>query len=803
MTVYAQPAIKGSVLDERKTALTGATILLRQAADSQVVLTTISDSAGYFRFPKVNPGKYLLQVSFITYLTTTIPLRVESQPLPPIEIILRPDQQSLQGVTVRGRKPGITVTAGKTTMNVESSPLAQSQSAFDLLKDLPGVTITKEGEIKIRGRSGVTVMIDGEPVEMGSTQLKNMLSATPGSTLQAMEVLNNPPSSMDAAGNGGVINIKFKKRTQKGFNGNIASGIGWGRYFKTDHSITLSKGTDQWNLNGTYAIDIDRMWQRDSIHRPVTASGNPFTMQQVLLSPQRTTSHLAKLSVDRYLGKQHTIGLTLTYNQFTNPINGTANTRFFEKPSVIDSLLYQQNNIRNTYTNLDGILKYRFKISDHHAFSTSFQATRLETKGREEFNVQTILPGAGTRPAFRYRNIYPGTVDRYSFRADYTQDYVPIGAKSGKFEMGIKATQANTRNSQEAANMIRDKWEADISRNNRFRYRERILAAYTSMEVTWPQWELKGGLRGEQTGISGDSLNGPRLVKQNYLSLFPNLQVGYKFSDHYKLSVSYNRRIDRPEYDKLNPAVRYLDLYTIETGNPYLKPQFSDNFELSQQLFDFIDITAGYSLIKNPLYYTFIPSQGSQEAKYTTINAGKQRQWSAALSFPIPLAKWWENYQTFYFYSSRFNANLDNQVFREKANSFGMSTYNSFQLPAGFSMELNGWYESGGLYGNFLYKPMAELSLGLNKKFFNDKLSAGIAVNDVFYTSMFRANMINKREGNSYLDSRTDSRIVKLTLNWRFGKKPATAADKKVDETDADRLPDGRSKQAIKKPGMQ
>lgn len=796
--IMAQSDISGKVLNEHKVALQGATILIRQASDSQVVYATVSDTAGLFRFKKVHTGRYLLQVSFIAYVTVYVPVTVNDQLSTPLEITLEPDQQQLKGVTVRGRKPAITVAAGKTTMNVESSPLAKSQSAYDLLKDLPGVTISKDGEIKIRGRAGVAVMIDGEPVEMSNTQLKNMLSATPGSILQALEVMNNPPVGMDAAGNGGVINIRFKKKMQKGLNGNISSGIGWGRYFKTDHSIFLSKGTDKWNINATYALNLDRNWQRDSMHRTITRPDKPFTMEQVQRSPQRTRSHLVKLSVERFLGQQHTIALALAYNQFTNPFYGVATTRIYEKLPLIDLLLNQQSSIRNTYTNLDGALKYRFKISDHRNVSSSFQATRLETKGTEHFQVHSLTLAGPLRPPVRYRNTYPGTIDRYSFRTDYVQDLLLLGKKAGKWETGIKSALVQICNSQEAENLVLGQWLPDGSRNNRFRYRERIQAAYASMELDWGKWELRGGLRGEYTDIKGDSLKGPRLVSQNYFSLFPNVHLGYKFHEYYKLSILYNRRIDRPEYDKLNPAVRYLDPYTVETGSPYLKPQFSDNIEIGQQLFSFIDLTAGYSIIRNPLYYAFLPVQGSVQSKYTTINTGKQRQWFVTLSFPIMVADWWENYQTVYCYSSRFNAEIDRQVYREKATSFGVSVYNSFKLPVGFHVEINGWYENGGLYGNFRYKPMGELSIGVNKKLFKDKLNIGISWNDIFYTGMFRAHMINKNEGPAFVDSRTDSRVAKITLNWRFGRKPVAAAEKKTEEKEEDRLPSGKSRQAIK-----
>ena len=773
INVRAQANLEGRIRDDRGEVLPGATVLLRHAPDSLVAQAVVADSVGRFLFRQVKHGNYLLQASFVTYTSVYQRLLIKDNFPAPFVIMLKHSERQLQAVTIEGRKPAITVSAGKTTMNVENSALSQSKSAFDLLKSMPGVTVSKDGEIKTMGKPGVTIMIDGEPVEMSNTQLKQLLESTPGATLASIEVMKAPPASMDASGGGGAINFVFKKKVQKGFNGSIASGLGAGRYVKTDHSITLNYGTGKWDLHATYALDIDKTWQRDSLWRPLEHTGPSASIQQLELNPRQTVSHLAKLVADRYLNEKNTLGLSLSYNGLSNPYTGNTYTKFYND-GVQDSLLHQQNNIRSHFTYLESMLRFRRKIDERRTFSASLQATHQQKKSMEYFDVQTISAGeTPMRPPMQYRNAYPGTVDRYSFRTDYTEDIHLLGEKIGKIELGIKSSWARIHNRQKSEYPLRGEWQPDLTRNNRFRYREAIQAAYASLELNVQKLELRGGLRGEFTNVRGDSLSGPLLVKQQYFSLFPNLQIAYNFHEHYKLSLSYNRRIDRPEYDRLNPARRYLDIYTVETGNPYLKPQYSDNIEIGQQFFSFIDLNAGYSIIRNPLYESFLEENNSQLAKYTTINAGRQHQWFASLSFPVPGIDRWENYQSVYIYSSSFNAAIAGREYREGAVSFGASTNNSVKLPSGFTLELNGWYESGGLFGNFRYKPMAEVSIGLSKKFMQDRLNMGISVNDVFYSSMFRASMLNKGMTSSYLDSRTDSRVVKLTLNFRFGRKPA------------------------------
>lgn len=218
---------------------------------------------------------------------------------------------------------------------------------------------------------------------------------------------------------------------------------------------------------------------------------------------------------------------------------------------------------------------------------------------------------------------------------------------------------------------------------------------------------------------------------------------------------------------------------------------------MNQQFFSLIDLSLGYSSIKDPIYSAFITTPGAKSA-YTTINTGQQQQWEASLSFPVPGIDWWENYQSFYVYTSQFNANLENMAYNAKSNSFGALSYNSFKLPANFSMELSAWYESGGLFSNFRYKPTSEISAGVTKKILNDHLTLGVAVTDVFYTGGYKATVLSNTSEISDMVSRRDSRQIKFSLSWKFGK---SRKSEKLSEqsSEDDHLSSGKSRQAPKR----
>jgi iron complex outermembrane receptor protein len=799
----AQQEIRGRVTDEQDLPLSGATVTLKQEPDAKMLTYAIADSAGKFRFKSVKPGNYRLEVAFMTYKSQIRVLTVGTGPLEAQNFKLLPETQQLQEVSIKGRKQAISVSAGKTTMNVEQSSLAQSQSAYDLLKSLPGVNVNKDGEIRIKGKSGVTVMINGEPAEMGASQLKSLLKGTPGTTLQSIEVMNNPPSSMDASGTGGVINLVFKKKVKKGFNGTWSSNVSKGRYYNTDQSLNVTYGTEKWDMNVLYAYDFEHSQNRDSMFRaqltgdanPGESAGKHFYMTQLQLNREKSKSHMVKLGLDHHFNAKNTLGLNLSFNDLRNPTHGRTISRF-GTGTVEDSLLNQRNELNSTLRNWDYGLKFKHKFNELKSLTASAQFSNLKSDGMEDFTVIKSRSSVNLLQDLRYRNSYPSKINRKIFKMDYVEDLKKGDQKFGKFEAGLKSSNTSLSNSQFGENWKAGDWKIDQSRIHNFRYREAIQAAYGAMELNLEPWTVNVGLRGEYTQVKGEAGTESGKIRQNYFSLFPNALVGYKAGDQYSVSLSYNRRIERPDYDQLNPSVRYLDLYTTQQGNPKLKAQLSNNIELNQQFFSFIDVSFGYSSIKNPIYSAFVTTPGANSS-YTNINTGHQQQWQASVAFPIPGIDWWENYQSFYFYTSQFNANLDNVLLKEKANSFGLLSYNSFKLPASFNLELTAWYQSGGLFSNFRYKPMSEVTAGLNKKLLDDRLTLGLAVADAFYGGVFKAAVLSDRTQSFKIDSRTDSRQVKFSISWNFGKKQKTEKSS-AEPADDDRLPSGKGKPMLK-----
>ncbi len=265
--VFSQPAMLGidkliiPVVNEKQVPVQSATVELLRASDSVLVKAGITDSMGLAIFQQVSSGTYLVRVSSINYnsvYTTVfqIPLNESGSQLP--TILLNQATASLQGVTVTTRKPFIQQLPGKTIINVDAGITNAGTTAMEVLEKSPGVTVDKDGNISLKGQSGVLIMIDNKPSYVSGADLANLLNSMSSTQIDAIELMTNPSAQYDAAGNAGIINIKTKKNKQKGFNGTISTAYGQGSYYKNNNSLLLNYRNGKWNLFLSYSMNANK-----------------------------------------------------------------------------------------------------------------------------------------------------------------------------------------------------------------------------------------------------------------------------------------------------------------------------------------------------------------------------------------------------------------------------------------------------------------------------------------------------------------------------------------------------------------
>ncbi len=786
LPLCAQTQLHGTVRDTQNQAIGWATLVLQAIDNPKEEYVTMSEEDGSFTIAPIrNKGQYKLTSSFIGYKNNVQLLSLDV-PNTPIHLILENDDTLLDEVLITSHRKALKVSPGKATLAVAQSNLAQTQSAYDVLKTLPGVTISQNGELKIKGKSGVTILLDGQPTQLSAEQLKTILKGTPGSTLQSIEMLNNPPASIDASGTGGVINIISKKKLAQGFYGTFNTSMGMSNKISTDQALNLGYGNEHWSFNFLYSFSYTPDRLRENFEKRDFASPKQAWLNQIQHSLLTSKSHVAQVDVTRTFNSKHSLRLATALDYNDTPSTVHTQTTTGELGSNTQQVL-QRNNSKNKLSTFKTDLFYTLNGREKERWTTSIGMQYVKSDATDAIVEQLPPFIRSNENSSKQYNVYPSDQNAFNFKSDYQNYLWEEDSSSAKIEVGVKSNYTRLQTNERLQTLVQHGSITNKQTKSQFEYKTGVHAFYGSLDITLDKWSILAGLRGEYTHIQGDTLNHKKLVKQNYFSLFPSIQVTYMASENYSIMASYARRIERPEFDKLNPAVRFLNSSTRSMGNPNLQPEYAHTVEVTQQFLGFIDVTLGYSRITDPMLYSYF-NQGINQAYFTSVNGKNRSEWQASLALPIPGFNWWENYHGIYFYNTKF----DNTIIKENKNSIGLFTYNNFKLPHNFNVEVSGWYQNGGIDSNFKYRSLGEISLGISKKFLHDSFTATLAVSDLFKTGGFRTTILEHPDQQTNFNLKNDMRIFKFGVTYNFGGKNKKA------EAEVDDLSPSKNHPAIK-----
>jgi iron complex outermembrane recepter protein len=357
-----EPAIHGKIQDKSNSPVNGASVSLLFAKDSSLAKLAISDSNGVYRFGNITPGTYLLAATAVGYrkiFSAPIEYKVDQVQVQPISLTNK--TADLKEVTVIARKPMIEQKIDRMIVNVDAAVTNAGSTALEVLEKSPGVQVDKDGNISLKGKQGVMVLIDGRPTYLSGLELANMLKGMQSSQLETIEIMTNPPAKYDAAGNSGVINIRTKKNKMKGFNGSITATVGQGFYFKTNESLNLNYRNGKVNLFGSYSFGSHNGFQQLDIHRKYKeddGSARAIFEQSGVMRQRRMNNNL-KFGMDYNLTKKTTVGFVVS--GFYNPESTTGrNTSYLKNPhGLLDSIVTAENYIKEAWKNASVNLNLR------------------------------------------------------------------------------------------------------------------------------------------------------------------------------------------------------------------------------------------------------------------------------------------------------------------------------------------------------------------------------------------------------------------------------------------------------------
>ncbi|WP_123847741.1 outer membrane beta-barrel protein [Chitinophaga lutea] len=663
------------------------------------------------------------------------------------------DTLQLKGVTVEGRKPFITMKAGKMVLDVAASPLSAGQHVLEILQLAPGVQVDAQGKISLNGKS-VTVYIDDRPSYLSADALKALLTGKQGHSIDKIELISNPSARYDASG-GALINIRLKKEKGMGTNGTLTLGAGMGAHLRTSNGVFVQHRSKKTTVYGGY--DFSRQQRAMAAQTWRTAKG--FRIGGDENGTTVTQNHQLRAGIDHMLNTRTTAGIAVNGMYADQDSRRTSTAAFFSKQAAADSVL-------TASTRGDG------------GFFTpavnAYLKTRLDSTGRElSFN------GDYYTFSRRRNNLFDTRTENgeaYTLE-EHSPQLIRIGALSadykhpsriGQFDAGLKTIFIKTDNDTRWQQATAGGWVNDAGKTNHFIYKEWIAAGYLNYSRDWQKWSLQGGLRLENTSTNGRSLTSGESFRRQYVRLFPNVAIKHSLNAGNELSLSYRKSINRPSYAYVNPFLTFENKYAYFRGNPDLGPEMAHNAELTHSFKNTLFTTISYMRYNGVVSQIYEQDEKSRILYSTYANLRYSEWYFLGVSYNKQFTSWWSNNTSLQGGYIRYR--FDSTALQPSVPGFFFSTVNAFSIPDVCNVQAAFSYSSRVASGLQEMKSYWGLNIGVQRSIWRKRADIKLNMTDIFRT-MQQGNISDYNGVRVKSESYNDNRTVTLTFVYRFGHK--------------------------------
>lgn len=730
--------ILGRVIDEAtKHGIPYASVALHNVKDSSVAGGTITDQSGYFEISNLSYGKYYLWVTFIGYERVKVPeiqLSPKQKEIIVGNIALKEASLVLNEVEITSEKRHIEYKLDKKVINVTQDIIAAGGTAVDVLENTPSVQVDIDGNLTLRGSGSYTVLIDGKPsVLSGNDALKQI----PASTIEKIEIITNPSAKFDPDGIGGIINIILKKSISEGINGIINISGGMFKNYSLDGTfnyrtgkVNLFAGFDFNERGGPGKWLSDREAYYDSmiIFTDATADrgrkfgGNSF-----------------KTGLDWEINKVNF--LTFSADISTRKFGMYGNSKFHEytQPFIYDYYYLRENSSQNNHNMLNANLYYQHKfLQPNHNFSSSLYFSNFDGDVNElntnEFSDQNWK-------VISKRNEERSTSQMTGFTFRGNADYVRPFANDKKIETGVQVRlfSGNSVYKFESKDTNSGLWKDLQERKNDVEYNNNIISAYITFSDKLFGFEYMLGLRSEYN---------QRKIVQNILNLnypyekldfYPSIHISKQLSHNQQILASYSRKTERPDEMSLDPFPRYLDKNTIRIGNPALRPEYVNSFEMSyQKRFNGSFFSAEayfretYDKISRTHYLT-----DSNVMVMIPQNINRDYAGGLELMGTFDIKKFIVINASTNFYQYHLEGNIEESNIVKDNFTWNARLTASFRFPWGMRLQITTFYRAKNITINGTQLADLNSSIGIRQDFFKRKLSASLQIRDFLGKSGF------------------------------------------------------------------
>jgi hypothetical protein len=798
--IFAQEAVKkinGAVANDKSMAVAGATVSLLKAADTTQAAITVTGSNGKFIIDHVPNGRYLLTVTAIGLKQAgSISITVDdahNDVTVPVIVLTSTVNNTLAAVTVKTNRKMVEQEIDKTVVNVDAMLTGATSNTLEVLQKTPGVIVSATGDISLNGRSGVLLLIDGRPTYMAAQDLAAYLKSLPGAILDKIELMDNPPARYDAAGNA-IINIRLKKNRAGGFTGNISAGYTQGRYAKHNDALNINYNIKKLNFFANAGYNYENNYTRDVYDRTFFNTLGSTTSTIGIVSTQVYNPRTININAgaDYAATANTTYGIMLNINSGRRPglLNYTSNN--YTTANQIDT-------VGSGYTNgLDKRTNIGTNFNMVHKFGKTGRELSADvnylhyTPHSNQAQQTTTTNAAGTfvnEENFLY--VLPTTSAIYTFKADYSH---PLKNKA-KFEAGIKTSVVDNSNIADYYTIKNNDTTVDNTRSNTFNYKENINAVYINGQKNWARWGLQFGLRAENTNATGQQLGNAAVpashFSKNYTQLFPSLFASYKLDSagNNTLVFSLTRRINRPNYQLLNPFLFLKDQYTYTQGNTTLIPQYQYRYEVRYSYKQYLRIGLSYNRFTNLIFQTTQTVNNIFITQPNNIGLGYMLLLNTGAT--VSPVNGWRLLTDVLLSHIGLNGTASGNTLNQNTYVARINVFNQLQFNNGWSAELGAYYASTDLNGQTITSGMVRANAAIQKKFWKDKASIRLSIDDIFNSWVYHYHSFGLKQAQYYQTSEADTRRVGIAFTYRFGNSDFSRKSKHVNnasDEEKDRL---------------
>ena len=761
--------IKGVIKDKNSgEPLEFVNVAVYDISGSSLVSGGITNQKGEFEIRGFTNGEFIIEANFLGYeknRVNGILISNENKQVNVGSVSLSPVTLEIKGVEVVADKSPVEFKLDKKVVNVSQVISAAGGTAVDVLETTPSVQVDIEGNVLLRGSSSYTVLIDGRPsVLSGSDALRQI----PASAIQNIEIITNPSAKYEPDGNSGIINLVMKKNSLNGFSGIVNGSIGTGDKYKGDFTLNYRTGKYNFMVGADFRDETNygnMQSERESIFNDTTTYINMEGTRNFVRGGQNFKSGL-----ELFLTPKSTLAISGELGKQKNNQEGDGKMHTFTNPASTEvfSVTEEVSARESDYYSGRMSFFHNFNNEGHKIEALAYYSDRKSDDHEQE---DEIFADANYNPGNEYVGRISTTESEKESDLRLQVDYVNPISKTTKLEAGYlsRFERENEAYTFLDFNQESGEWITDEKYTSVTDFRQDIHAAYSTFSSKWGNLSYMAGLRGEITIREILNTNQASASNLNTFDLFPTLHLSYPILESNELMSSYSRRIRRPDGRDLDPNPSYWNRYTIRFGNPDLKPEYTDSYELGYlKRFkgSYVSLDAFHRVTNNKIEQ--LDSIGTDGIFYSTPeNIGKDYSTGIEITGNINVTKWLLLNASVSMYNYRIKGELNSGPVDRSSTNWNGRLNTTFKLAENSRLQINSFYRSPSVSAQGESKAMFFSNVSYRQVFFDKKLTATLSIQDPLRTARFERESYGENF-KTWFKFEREPRVVMLTLSYKL-----------------------------------